>query len=96
MYYIKNREILLIDPKEFGLSPRTLLGKYLNNVVLIKDRKSRIIMKDGKQIFKQIQLIKKYTPNSNVNFATSAPACGKTIAVLKAKGIKILSLKKRI
>ena len=97
MYYIENREIVLIDAKKFGLSPRTLLGQYSeNHWVLIKDRKSRIIMKDGRQAFEQIQLIKKYTQNSKISLATNAPICGKTITFLKKKGIEILSLKKPI
>lgn len=95
LYYIENKEILLIDPREFGLSPRTVLGQYFDNhLVLIKDRKSRAIMKDGNQIFKQIQLIKNYTPNSKVSLVTNAPVCSKTIAFFKEKGIEILFLKK--
>jgi len=40
MYYIENREILLIDPKKFGLSPRTAIGQLSQNrFVIIKDRK---------------------------------------------------------
>lgn len=95
MSYIEKKEILLIDPKRFGLSPRTVLGQLSkNHFVIIKDRKSRIIMKDGRQVFEQIQLIKNYTPNSKISLATSTPVCGKTTAFLKEKGIKILSFKK--
>ena len=96
LYYIENKEILLIDPLEFGLSPRTVLGQYFNNhLVLIKDRKSRVIMKDGKQIFEQIQLIKNYTPNSKVSLVTNAPVCSKTTAFLMERGIEILALEKQ-
>lgn len=95
MSYIENKEILLIDPQKFGLSPRVAIGQLSeNHFVIIKDRKSRIIMKDGRQVFAQIQLIKNYTPNSKISLATSTPVCGKTTVFLKEKGIEILSLKK--
>ncbi|MFC1527121.1 hypothetical protein ACFL3O_00750 [Candidatus Neomarinimicrobiota bacterium] len=95
MYYIENKEILLLDPRKFGLSPRTLIGKYSNNhFVLIKDRKSRIIMKDGRQILEQIETIKNHAPEAEINFATNAPACGKTTKLLNEKGIRIYSLEK--
>ena len=95
MSYIENKEILVIDPQKFGLSTRVVIGQLSeNHFVIIKDRKSRIIMKDGRQVFEQIQLIKNYTPNSKISLATNAPVCGKTTAFLKEKGIKILSFKK--
>ncbi len=95
MYYIENKELSLIDPQKFGLSLRTVLGQYFNNhMVLIKNRKSRIIMKDGRQIFKQIQQIQDHNPNLKTSFATNAPACSKTTTFLKEKGIEILSFKK--
>lgn len=97
MYYIENKEIALIDPIKFGLSSRTVLGQDTDNYwVLIKDRKSRIVMKDGRQILEQIQIIKNKEPNSKVSLLTNAPVCGKTITFLKEKGIEILSLKKTI
>lgn len=95
MYYIENKEIFLIDQQKFGLSLRAAVGQLTDNhIVLIKDRKSRIIMKDGRQIFNQIQLIKNHTPKSKVSLATNAPICGKTTAFLKEEGIEILVLKK--
>lgn len=95
MYYIGDKEILLIDPKIFGLSPRTMAGQLsANHIVLIKDRKSRIIMKDGRQIFEHIRRIKNNTPNSKISLATNAPVCGKTTNFLKERGIEILFLNK--
>ena len=97
MYYIENKEILLIDPKIFGLSPRTALGQLSkNNFVLIKDRKSRIIMKDGNQILEQINLIQEKEPNIKISLATNAPVCSKTTKFLGEKGIDILSLDKKL
>ena len=95
MYYIENKEILLIDPKKFGLSPRMAIGQLSQNrFVIIKDRKSRIIMKDGNQIFEQVNLIKDKEPKAKISLATNAPACGKTIVFLQERGIDILALEK--
>lgn len=95
MYYIENKEILLIDSKRFGLSPRATIGQLLqNHFVIIKDRQSRIIMKDGRQILEQIQQIKKHTQNSKVSLATNAPVCGKTTKYFNEEGIKIYNLEK--
>ena len=95
MYYIENKEILLLVPKEFGLSPRTAIGKISGkHLVLIKDRKSRIIMKDGRQILEQIETIKGHAPEAEINLATNAVVCGKTTKLLNEKGIKIYHLEK--
>jgi len=97
MYYIENREILLIDPKKFGLSPRTAIGQLSQNrFVIIKDRKSRIIMKDGKQIFEQVNLIQDKEPKSKISLATNAPVCSKTTVFLQERKIDILSLEKQL
>ncbi len=95
MYYIEDKKIILSNPKNFGLTPRTMVGQYYSNHrVLIKDRKSRVIMKDGRQILEQIQIIKNKEPNFKISLATNALVCGKTTTFLKEKGIEILSLKK--
>jgi len=95
MYYIENKEIILLHSSKFGLSPRTLIGKYSDShLVLIKDRKSRIIMKDGRQILEQIRVIKSHAPEAEIHLATYAPVCGKTIKYLNEKGIRIYSLEK--
>ena len=95
MYYVENKKVKLIDPTQFELSPRTVLGEISKgDYVLIKDRKSRIIMKDGQQIFEIIQSIQKLMKNIKVGLATNAPVCGKTTKYLKEKGIPIYQLKK--
>lgn len=97
MYYIENKEILLIDPKRFGLSPRTALGQLSQkHFVIIKDRKSRIIMKDGRQILEQINLIQNSESNLKISLATNAPVCSKTTSFLMEKGIDILSLDRKL
>ena len=97
MYYIENTEILLFDPKRFGLSQRTIIGQLSpKHFVIIKDRKSRIIMKDGNQILEQIKLIHDNEPNTKISLATNAAVCSKTTAFLILKGIDVLSLDKNI
>ena len=94
MYYIE-KKTALINSKIFGLSPRTMVGQLsANHIVLIKDRKSRIIMKEGRQIFEQIRRIKNNAPNSKISLATNAPVCSKTNNFLKERGIEILFLNK--
>jgi len=96
MYYIENKEILLIDPKRFGLSPRSTIGQLSqNHFVIIKDRKSRIIMKDGNQIIEQTKAMNDNEPNVRISLATNAPVCSKTMVFLMEKGIDVLSLEKQ-
>ena len=97
MYYIEDKEILLIDPKKFGLSPRMAIGQLSQNrFVIIKDRKSRIIMKDGNQIIEQVNLIQHRESKAKISLATNAPVCSKTTAFLQERGIDILALDKQL
>ena len=97
MYYIENKEILLIDSKKFGLSPRTTTGQFFNNhIVIIKDRKSRIIMKDGNQIIEQVNLIQHRESKAKISLATNAPVCTKTTVFLQEHGIDVLAIDKQL
>jgi len=97
MYYINSKEILLIDPTRFRISPRSAIGKLSeNHFVIIKDRKSRIIMKDGNQILEQVNSIKENESNLKVSLATTAPVCSKTTKFLGERGIDILSLDRKL
>ena len=82
-----------IDPKRYNLSSRTILrhiGK--NNISIILDRKSRIIMKDGNRILKKAHAIHQINPNMTITVLTSAPVCSKTRAFLLEKNIFIKKL----
>lgn len=79
-----------IEPVDFGLSPRTILdavGK--NHIAIVIDRKSRIIMSDGKKITEKAETIKKHKPATKVSVKTTAPVCSKTIKFLSENGIEI-------
>ena len=82
-----------IDPKRYNLSSRTILRQIRkNNISIIIDRKSRIIMKDGQRIMKQAQAIHQMISNMSITVLTSAPVCSKTRALLLEKNIYIKEL----
>jgi len=80
-----------VDPKQFGLNPRISLVENSNSIAIVIDRKSRIIMKDGKRILDQSSIIMKKDKRS-VFLLTSAPICGKTKLFLSQNNISIKSL----
>ena len=45
-----------IDPKLYNLHSRIILRKIKNDIFIVMDRKSRIIMKDGVRI---LEIVKK-------------------------------------
>ena len=84
----------LIDPKIYGLPGRTVIQKIKkNHFALVKDRKSRIIMKDGIKILEQAGKIWESSPEIKISILTSAPLCSKTIDFLNDNKISILKLK---
>ena len=95
MYYIKGQQLKLLNPKEYGLGSRAVIGKTSEEqVVLIKDRESRIIMRDDKKILEQINIIKSKVNNNNVVIATQAPICSKTKKFFTENQIDTVQLKK--
>ncbi len=60
------------------------------NYYIIKNVKSRIIMKDGKKIVETASIIKNET-KKQVFLATSAPVCSKTKNYLISKNIQIVT-----
>ena len=77
-----------IDPKQFGLNSRTLLVEKKNTIAIVVDRKSRIIMKDGKRILDQANAIQNIEKKP-VELLTSAPVCSKTKTFLLENDIAI-------
>ena len=87
-----SKEIILkeIDSKSVGAPTRSVIGQDNNNrLYIIKNIKSRIIMKDGYKIVEAVKQIKNKT-NSSVSLATTAPVCSKTIQFLNENNIKII------
>ena len=82
-----------IDPKRYNLSSRTILRQIgKNNISIIIDRKTRIIMKHGQRIMKQAQAIHEINSNIIITVLTSAPVCSKTPALLLEKNNNIKEL----
>ena len=79
-----------IDPKTFGLHFSTKIEQQDDTHFIIRmDRKSRIIMKDGEKILKNVQKINALVPEAVVTISTTAPVCGKTRQFLAGHGITI-------
>jgi len=82
-----------IDPKKYGLSSRDRIEPITeSHWALVLDRKSRIIMVDGKRILKKVQKIQQHEPHMTVTIQTNAPVCSKTQSFLSKNGIKIESI----
>ena len=78
------------DPKSVGAPARSAIGEDSNNhLYIVKNIKSRIIMKDGHKIVEAVKQIKNKT-NSSVSLATTAPVCSKTTRLLHENDIKII------
>ena len=68
-----------IDSKIYGLSTRVKLVRLGDNhLAIVKKIKSRIIMKDGQKILKQVKQIRSKEHNTRVSLIISAPICSKT------------------
>ena len=77
------------DPKKYGLSTRTvLIEKEQKEIIIIINRKSRIIMKDGRKILEKARKIQQQE-NKTISVSTSAPVCNKTKQHLQKNGIEI-------
>ncbi|MCG8336223.1 MAG: hypothetical protein MJE63_17085 [Proteobacteria bacterium] len=82
-----------IDPREFGLHHSTILDQTGDNTfVIVMNRKSRIIMKDGNAILQKIEKIRKTYPIARVSVETNAPICSKTKAFLADKKITLIEV----
>lgn len=80
-----------IDPKEFGLTSRTILKRISSkHITIVINRKSRIIMSDGKKILEKVKIIRKHNNSIKISLETNAPVCSKTTKFLAENGIGII------
>jgi hypothetical protein len=80
-----------VDPKIYGLPPRTVLMQTdSDHFTLVINRKSRIIMKDALGILKKVEKIKDKIQGASVILETSAPVCSKSIKFLKENGVDVV------
>jgi len=82
-----------LSPKDFGLPPRTVLEEIdKNKIAIVINRKSRIIMADGRKILDKVKIIQKAQPGTSVVLKTTAPVCSKTTRLLEEEGVGLIRL----
>ena len=80
-----------VSPKEFGLPSGTILeDNGQGGVILVINRKSRLIMADGRKIVAKLQKVRKARPGAIVAIRTTAPVCGKTRLYLEENNIGVI------
>lgn len=81
-----------LNPKDYGLPARTVLVQVDDNTIaIVVNRKSRIIMVDGRKILEKAVKIKTVRPSTTVTLKTTAPVCSKTKSFLEDAGVQVLS-----
>jgi len=93
-YFIENQLVTIISEEETGLHKRNKVGRLPDGkTVILIDRKSRLIMKDGEKALALAMRLKqkgfKY-----LMVSSSAPVCSKTSAFLKENNIDVKPLDK--
>ena len=82
-----------IDPRRYNLSPRlNLQQNKLNELFIIIDRKSRVVMKDAHRILEMVNRIQSIEKDRYVSVLTSAPVCSKTRIFLSDNSIPVKNL----
>ena len=82
-----------IDPRRYNLSPRlNLQQNKLNELFIIIDRKSRVVMKDAHRILEMVNRIQSIEKDRDVSVLTSAPVCSKTRIFLSDNSISVKDL----
>ena len=85
------KELKMVSANELSLSSRIKIAvDNKDNHYIIKNVRSRIIMKTGEKIYEIANQIKSNTKGSDF-LATSAPICSKTKKYLEEKKINIVS-----
>jgi hypothetical protein len=81
----------ILDAQNYGLAKRVKLVQLENNTIgIVKKRKSRIIMKDGRQILDIAQQIRNVDTNASIALLISGPICSKTTKLLSENNIEII------
>ena len=85
------KELKMVSANELSLSSRIKIAvDNKDNHYIIKNIRSRIIMKTGEKIYEIANQIKSNTKGS-VFISTTAPICSKTEKYLEEKKINIVS-----
>ena len=78
-----------LDPKIFNLNSRAIIEEEKSALTIVVNRKSRIVMKDGRRLLDQVRQIKKFSKKPVLIF-TRAPVCSKTKGFLNNNGVEII------
>jgi hypothetical protein len=80
-----------LNPKDYNLHSRIeILQLSEHKIAIVKKRKSRIIVKDGKQFLEQIAAIKQKHPDHEFALIISGPICSKTLKLMDENGIEVI------
>ena len=85
------KELKMVSANELSLSSRIKIAvDNKDNHYIVKNVRSRIIMKTGEKIYEIANQIK-FNTKGSVFLATTAPICSKTKKYLEEKKINIVS-----
>ena len=94
-YVLNGEEITVVDSKTHVIPSNIKTGHLPDGQwVIIKDRKSRIIMKDGEIIREQAKIVLDAMGAAGVNLVTNAPVCSKTKVFLEELNIIVFAMDK--
>jgi len=80
-----------LESKKFGLPASTVLEELADDqITIVIDRKSRIIIADGRKILEKADKIKAIRPSATVRLRTTAPVCSKTKKYLEDAGVQVV------
>jgi len=80
-----------VDPKLLGLRPQTTVEEINpSTLAIVINRKSRIIMADGRKLLDKAARIKETKPGCKIMLKTTAPVCSRTLQYLVDHGIIVI------
>ncbi|MDD9887263.1 MAG: hypothetical protein OXU46_01400 [Candidatus Marinimicrobia bacterium] len=79
-----------LNPKNFNIKSKIYIEDRGDNICIIINRKSRIIMKDGERILGYVKAIQGAL-RKPISIETGAPVCSKTKAYLQTQSVLIKS-----
>lgn len=79
-----------IDASIFGLSSRVELREIDGIIQIVKQRKSRIIMKDAAKILEITSKIRTINPEKSIQLLVSGPICSKSLKFLAENDVLVV------
>ncbi len=80
-----------LSPKDYGFHSGTRIERINSKTIaIVINRKSRIIMADGKKILEKIVTLQEHHPEADIILKTNAPLCSKTRVYLEGKDIRVV------